>query len=206
VLFLSGAVYPPALTDRRLGVMLQPKMGNRMPPDVLWAADNGCFSQGDRFNLPAYYRWLEARQIHQDRCLFAVAPDVVGDAEATWRRSRDVLPELRARGYRAALVAQDDVDPTTLDWSAFDVLFIGGTTRWKLSEPAYEIAAEAKRRGKWIHLGRVNSAKRLIAAAMAGYDSADGTFLAFGPDKNLPRLLSWLDRLDRQPVMRLEVP
>jgi hypothetical protein len=43
-------------------------------------------------------------------------------------------------------------------------------------------------------MGRVNSLRRLRLAARDGYDSVDGTFLAFGPDKNLPRLLAYLRR------------
>jgi hypothetical protein len=46
--------------------------------------------------------------------------------------------------------------------------------------------------GKGTHMGRVNSNRRLQYAATIGCDSADGTYLAFGPDQNLPRLLWWL--------------
>ena len=42
-------------------------------------------------------------------------------------------------------------------------------------------------------MGRVNSLRRLRLAAADGYDSVDGTFLAFGPDVNLPRLRAWLE-------------
>jgi hypothetical protein len=34
-----------------------------------------------------------------------------------------------------------------------------------------------------------------------GCDSADGTFLTFGPDVNLPRLLAWLERADEKPML-----
>lgn len=30
-----------------------------------------------------------------------------------------------------------------------------------------------------------------------GCDSADGTYLAYGPDTNLPKLETWLRKLDR---------
>ena len=33
-------------------------------------------------------------------------------------------------------------------------------------------------------------------ALSGGLDSADGTFLSFGPDKNLPQLLNWLDHIE----------
>lgn len=180
--------------------MYTPNMSNRI--DILervpyWAADTGCYSAttSREFDLTAYLKWLEERTCHQQRCLFATAPDIVGDAQATWRRSVDVLPQLRAVGYRAALVAQDGMESMPIEWAAFDCLFVGGTTEWKLSEAAYEIAREAKACGKWLHMGRVNSRRRLVAAAVSGYDSADGTYVAFGPDKNLPKLVSWLDEL-----------
>lgn len=50
-------------------------------------------------------------------------------------------------------------------------------------------------------MGRVNSRTRLGIAEWFGCDSADGTYLAYGPDKNLPRLLRWLDELDRRPSL-----
>ena len=51
--------------------------------------------------------------------------------------------------------------------------------------------AEAKRRGKQVHMGRVNSARRYRYAEAIGCDSADGTYIAFGPDVNLPKVLAW---------------
>lgn len=61
------------------------------------AADNACFSQGDSFSLAAFCTWLEGKRHYQHTCLFAeTLPDVVEDAEATWVRSRSLLPELRA--------------------------------------------------------------------------------------------------------------
>jgi hypothetical protein len=50
-------------------------------------------------------------------------------------------------------------------------------------------------------MGRVHSLDRLRAAVGIGCDSADGTFLRFGPDTNWPRLKYWLDHLDEQQGM-----
>lgn len=197
MIYLSGAIHPEALGRRPdLGVMLTPMMGNRPKlANVTWGADNGCFATPEKYTDEMYRAFLVRYQAHRDRCLFATAPDVVGDAAATLARSLDALPWIRALGYRAALVAQDGLEDLSVPWDAFDVLFVGGTTDWKLSEAAYALAAEADARGKWTHQGRVNSWRRLKAAAVSGFDSADGTFLAFGPDRNLPRLLGWLDTL-----------
>lgn len=54
---------------------------------------------------------------------------------------------------------------------------------------------------RWVHMGRVNSKKRLDTARAMGCDSVDGTYLTFGPDTNLPRLLSWLAAAAREPML-----
>lgn len=159
--------------------MLTPSMGNKLPPDVLWAADTGCFKHPERFNLGQYLRWLHARSYAANRCLFATAPDVVGDPRATWERSKAVLPEIRYLGYKAALCAQDGIEETEIPWAAFDALFIGGSTEWKLGPSVELLIRAARRQGKWVHVGRVNSAKRYRMFRLDDCDSADGTFIAF---------------------------
>lgn len=191
MLFLSGCVRPFDDLPSSVGWMMTPMMGNNPKDGRVWAADNGCFAQPKKFRLDGYLDWLAKRT--PERCLFATAPDVVGDAGATWERSRDVLPMLRALGFPAALVAQDGLTVEACPWGTFDALFMGGSNRFKLSETAYALMVEAKARGHWVHAGRVNSWLRFRAMAAAGADSVDGTFLAFGPDKNLPRLRRWLD-------------
>ena len=199
MIYLSGAVRQEFARCPDLGWMLTPMMGNR--PDLegsIWGADNGCFSAPHKFVLDEYLNWLGERSRWHERCLFATAPDVVGDAKATMAKSLPVLPQLREMGYRAALVAQDGLEDMEVPWDAFDCLFVGGSTAWKLGESAYRLAAEADRRGKWTHMGRVNSLRRLKACAVAGYDSADGTYVAFGPDINVLRVQAWMSTLRMQ--------
>ena len=176
--------------------MLTPAMHRRNCHGLAYAVDTGCYKNPDGFDLAGYLARLEDWRELNDKPLFATAPDVVGDPAETWRRSEQVLPVLREHGHSAALVAQDGL--TDPDWDTFDCLFVGGTTAWKLSESAYRLAAEAKTRGKWIHMGRVNSANRFLAAAGAGYDSADGTFVGWGPDIRLPEVASWLRQAGQQ--------
>ena len=83
---------------------------------------------------------------------------------------------------------------------------IGGTTSWKLGPAAAGLAAQARRRGLWVHLGRVNSLRRLRYAQAIGCHSVDGTFLAFGPDRNLPTLLRWLGELHAPQVHGVSDP
>jgi len=174
-----------------LGSIHTPKQGNAWVDGAEWCADNGCFGKGFPGEA-AWFAWLTKHADKAASCLFAVAPDVVGDAAATLARSAPWLPKIRALGYSAAFVAQDGQESLPVPWGEFDVLFIGGTTEWKLGSAARELIVDAKQRGKWVHMGRVNSAKRLRYAEAIGCDSADGTYIAFGPDRNLPRMLGWV--------------
>lgn len=192
------------LRHSMLGCMVTPDNDRGVPDGLPWAADNACFARGDSFDEGRWLDWLGSRPYPRETCLFAVAPDVLGDAEATLRRSTPYLPLIRDRGYPVAYVAQDGFDPSRMPWGAFDALFIGGTTAWKRSERGgYAAIGEGKHRGKWVHVGRVNGGPFLRHVAGAGADSADGTGLAINPSQNWPRLAGWLDGLTAQPPMTL---
>lgn len=208
--YLSGAVRGDVLAHNGMGVMLTPNMGNR--PDLsrtTWAADTGCFSARTPFRLDVYLSWLVQLLPYRATCLFATAPDVIPmhlhdesqAAALTWARAQYTLPVIRALGFRAAYVAQNGLERMAVPWDAFDVLFIGGTTAWKLSEQVACLVAEAKRRGKNVHMGRVNSGKRLRYAYEIGCDSADGTYLKYGPDVNFPKVRRWLRDVEMRPSL-----
>jgi hypothetical protein len=181
-------------------MMLTPNMGNRVPEDRVWAADTGCFSPSgaSSYTWEKYRSWLLRWQNEQGRCLFATAPDVVGNARATMNAALPILPLIRELGYRAALVAQDGLEDEVVPWDALDCLFVGGTTRWKLSETAHELMQEARGRGKWVHAGRVNSLRRLRQMELSGAHSADGTYVAFGGDKNARKVEGWMRQIQQQ--------
>lgn len=176
-----------------------PAQGNLRPPGIAWCADNGCFSDGYPGDV-AWFAWLTANATDAGTCVFAVAPDVVADAAATLARSLPWLPKIRALGYPAAFVAQNGLTSETCPWGEFDVLFIGGDDAFKLGRDARQLIREAKARGKWVHMGRVNSEKRMRYAQAVGCDSVDGTYLTFGPDVNLPKVLGWLRGTDAAPL------
>ncbi len=50
----------------------------------------------------------------------------------------------------------------------------------------------------------MNSRKRLAHAIVVGAETADGTYLAFGPANNLPLLLGWLADLKQRPPADLQ--
>lgn len=171
-------------------------MGQQPPAGMAWAADNGRFSAPQNYSDEKYLAWLA--RMPAASCLFATAPDVVGDAAATLALSMPMFAAIRTAGYRVALVAQDGLERLTVPWDDFDCLFIGGTTTWKLGEPAVELIAEAKRRGKWVHMGRVNSLRRMRYAESIGCDSADGTVLKHDPNRPVA---SWARTVTANPSL-----
>jgi len=190
-----------AMTAGQLGTIITPKQRQGVPLGATWCADNGCFGKGYPGD-DAWIAWLIGLQHDLTKCEFAVAPDVVGDAVATMARSAPWL-KCRDLGYPAAFAAQDGLEKCVIPWSTFDVLFIGGSTEWKEGPHAQDIAGEARARGLRVHMGRVNSKRRLLIAKEFGCTSADGTFISFGPDKNLPLMLRWLKEVEETTVAAL---
>lgn len=198
----SGPDVRAAMSAGLIGCMTTPAQGNRIPDGAEYACDNGKFGKGWP-GADAWYDWL-SRTVDRygaDRCLWAVAPDVPFDAAGTLAESMPWLAKIRELGVPAAFAAQDGCDQLGVPWDAFDVLFIAGSTEWKTGPVAEQLAREAKARGKQIHMGRVNSRQRLRTAEWFGCDTADGTYLAFGPDKNLALLRGWLDELHHAPSL-----
>jgi hypothetical protein len=193
IYYFSGIIIE--LQHPRLAFMNTPQMANILAPDTRWAADNGRFNAPEKYTDDGYLAWLDRQ--HRKNCAFATAPDVLGNHLATVELSRPLFTRLRALGYRPAFVAQDGWYSKTTPWNEFDVLFIGGSTEFKLSLAAYNAIQEAKQRRKWVHMGRVNSFKRLRYAARIGCHCADGTFLKYAPLHNISRMLRWFDKLDR---------
>lgn len=187
-----------------LGRLAVPRCFRRMNEThgagVPWAADNGAFGGLDE---SAWLRMLDGLQ-GVPGCLFAAVPDEVGSAEATAELWRRWLPVVRDRGLPPAWVAQDGAGPLDIPAEA-EAVFIGGTTEFKLGHDAREIVAAARRRGLWIHVGRVNTMRRLRYCQSIGVDSVDGSkwprfkdhylagalaFLAGGEQMALPELAS----------------
>lgn len=188
------------------GLIVQPNSGYR-PAFVLdapWIADCGVFGadRTSKFDEPRWRTFLERFAPHADRCVFAVVPDVVGDHEATlaqWDTYADVVTGF---GYRPAFVLQDGCTPDEIPEDAYAV-FVGGSDRFKLSAEARVCVDSARDLAMWTHMGRVNSRHRLLLAASWGIDSVDGTYAAFGPDINFPRILAWVEEANNREALCL---
>jgi hypothetical protein len=181
-----------------LGVMIQPRCAMPARRDrYVFAADNGCFNEATWVGEQDWLLW--AGLLPADRCLFVTCRDVYrpvqATAEATWRRSEPYFETLRTLGHRPAIVCQhgaDECEPLWDECERWDALFVGGDDAWKMSSAAHDCVREAQLLGKWVHVGRVNTWRRFREVADWNANSVDGTFLAYGPDANGPRLRSWL--------------
>jgi hypothetical protein len=204
---------------RELAMIATPRQGNKIPAGAFWIADNGrgpgkagVITGGcgkGWVGAGKWLAWLAGYSAEdRERCLFAAAPDVVGDAAATAELSRPYFAQVRALGFPVALVLQDGQEHVPVPWDEIDAVFVGGSDDFKLGPVAAALAAEARAHGKWVHVGRVNSFKRLAYSFLIGADSADGTYLTYGarraplPNLNLPKVIGWLERLNGGPAYR----
>jgi hypothetical protein len=184
ILFVSGATR----TAKRypVGELIVP--GARSRPDSLrlapglWAGDNGGYSG---FDAEAFVGMLE-RFYGRPGCRFITAPDAVADAHETLRQWPFWSRVIRGVGFVPALVGQDGMTTADVPWREIGALFIGGSTEWKLGPQAEALIAVAKARGLWVHMGRVNSTKRIWEAARKGCDSFDGGQYSQWPDRRMP--------------------
>lgn len=189
VLFnLTGSSAELAAREMGLSEMGWPDFGQLSSPvpryrnwgsgtNRLFGVDNGAFSGFDEKEFYATLRRSGPEDM--PRCKFVACPDVVGDSKATgelFKQWRD-----RLEGWPVALVTQDGLKIEDVPWDRIDAVFVGGSDQWKFCQNSIEICQEAKRRGLWIHVGRVNTWKRAISAQIIGADSMDGTGLATYP-------------------------
>lgn len=203
MLYLSGSrneAHAHLYETGQLGLLRTPRNGYRLDGVAVWALDNGAFT-GQYPGDQEYLDLLAQLAPHRDRCLFVAAPDVVGDAPATLDLFPPMATRIAAAGWPVALVGQDGMENLDVPWHLVDWVFIGGSTDWKLGPGARELVRQARAHGKQVHVGRVNSERRFrYAAHVLGADTADGTFLAFGPDTLMPRFRAW-QQLARQGVL-----
>jgi hypothetical protein len=173
-----------------VGRLLSPRQFSRAEETadtgMPWAADNDCF-QG--LDADAYRRMLDAIY-GLPGCKFVVAPDVVADWQATRELFDEWYVELSAAWLPIAYVIQDGQPTRSVPWGSIDCLFVGGSTEYKCSDQAHDLVREARLREKWVHMGRVNTARRMTLAKSWGCHSIDGTSVSMFTDKRLPERLA----------------
>jgi len=157
----------------KIGLLISPKGWRSTVPEYLpYALDNGAYTGFDEVLFMDILR--DVPIMH--RPLWVVVPDVVGDATATtarWHVWHNRIP------FPLAFAVQDGHRPEDVPKTAFCV-FVGGSTAWKLAN-----AHKFKGVTKWLHIGRVNTERRLCWAERIGADSVDGTGFFRGDQKQL---------------------
>lgn len=141
-----------------------------------YALDNGAwtaFSQGRPFDDRAFVLALRKLGSGAD---WTVIPDIVAGGPASLEMSLRWMRQVLDESPRALLAVQDgmttdDVRPFLGDRVG---IFVGGSTDWKLATlPVWcELGREV---GCWVHVGRVNTRKRILACSGSGATSFDGT-------------------------------
>ena len=136
---------------------------------VRWGLDNGCFTT---FKERTWSTMLTEAKCLDVKPTFVCLPDVVGDA----RRTLELFThfEVETMGMARALVLQDGIGGFSIPWNKISAVFVGGSDKFKESQEAQAACRAAKVLGKWVHVGRVNTAER-TRFWLGKADSLDGS-------------------------------
>lgn len=153
-------------------------MGPLRTEGFQYGLDNGAwtaFQQGIPFHEAAFQYALDTLGAGAD---WTVVPDIVGGGRASLDLSLAWLDQVKRRTPVALLAVQEGITPEDV-WRYVGPkvgIFVGGRpdTTWKL-DTLPEWCELGRATGAWVHVGRVNSAKRINACSAAGATSFDGT-------------------------------
>ena len=154
-----------------------------------WCGDNGSFT--NVFEEDKFFCFLDRMLPYKEKCKFIACPDTLCDPVDTMKKWELYAERIKNLGYPVAFVCQDGQENLPFP-SNYDALFIGGSTEWKLGGGALQCIREAKKNNKFVHVGRVNSLKRVKHFMLEGVDSVDGTHVCFEPDKAIERIKKWM--------------
>ncbi len=180
-----------------LGHLYSPGSQRGPYPWLPYALDNGRFvawSSKAEWDAPAYLQLLEWAGSSRPRPSWALVPDVVADREGTLREWDRWAPIVAAHGFPLAFAVQDGMTASDVPSEAA-VVFVGGSTAWKL-KTAHEWCDRFER----VHIGRVNTYGRLLWAQRVGAWSVDGTGWGRGDRYQLAGLQRWLEEVKGERV------
>lgn len=141
-----------------------------------YAIDNGAWTshqKGEPFQEAPFRQLLRS---HGELADWVVVPDIVAGGEESLKMSTRWIPEVLSQTRQALFAVQDGMSPAQVVplLGSRVGIFVGGSTEWKLQTlPEWGRVAEA--RGCWLHVGRVNSARRIHLCGRARAHSFDGT-------------------------------
>ena len=163
-----------ALANAGWGLVLTPDCTDRHGFAAV-GIDNGAWGCFQRKVDWTPERWQPLVERHPD-ARWAVAPDIVCGGAESLARSVSWLPWLLARQQTVLIAVQNGMTAKEIAPLVGPRvgIFVGGDSEWKeQSLPVWgRLAAQT---GCYLHVGRVNTARRIRLCAMAGADSFDGT-------------------------------
>jgi hypothetical protein len=180
----------------RVGVLYSVGVNSPSPLSLPWVLDNGCYPawQKQQKWLPAgFLRLLSKAAGIPTPPQWVVVPDVVADKDATLRQWAVWAHIIRDNfGYPLAVAVQDGMYPRHIEAlrPEPDVIFVGGTTRWKWRTLPMWTKAFPR-----VHVGRANTHHMLWSVQYHGAESSDGT--GWWHHIQLQDLKRYLDRSTR---------
>lgn len=161
-----------------------------------YAIDNGAwwaFQTGNAFDGDAFRRCCDAFAGGAD---WIVIPDIVAGGARSLEFSLSWRAELRGYGRPLLLAVQNgmEVEHVRPHVGGEVGIFVGGDTEWKIATMRVwgRLAAEVD---CYLHVGRVNTVRRVVMCAAAGAHSFDGS----GPSKysrDVPKLSNAIQQPD----------
>lgn len=165
---------------------------------IPFALDNDAFASWTskkEWNEKAWIEMLEKVKVSGLIPKWVLVPDTVADRKATLDKWKKYAPIAAEFGWPLAFALQDGM--TKKDIPKDCVLFVGGTYDWKWKTLPMWCETDRK-----IHVGRVNSVKKLLACERLGVSSVDGTGWLRGTEngKQATDLGEWLSGIRPQDV------
>lgn len=179
--YLAGAF--PGL----IGHLFSPGSQRGPFPFCKYAFDNGVFAKGNDWDSAVWVKMLEWGKLSGQSPIWNLVPDAVGDRDATLRKWDEFSPVARQYGWPLAFAVQDGMAERDVPPDAA-VVFVGGSTEWKWD--TYRDWCSAFPR---VHIGRVNTYRRLFDCHDAGAESIDGTGWTRGDQRQWRGLNAYLE-------------
>lgn len=196
MIYFSDTYYPELDIDK-FGLILTARSITKRRISAIesgysFCIDNDAFS--GKFTKEGFTKILNLFSSHSRSCAFVSMPDVLGDSEATydqffvWQKFMQILyPQ-----YKIAFVLQDNCYQIPVTADAY---FLGGSTKYKMSQEAKKLVIDLKALNYYVHVGRVNSYKRFKYFYDLGVDSVDGTHVHYKPSVIIPEMTEWFERV-----------
>jgi hypothetical protein len=172
-------------------------------PWLSYAIDNGkfpCFTTGRPWDESEFMKMVDKSVACEQKASWVVVPDCVGDRTETLHLWEAWAPRLKQTGIPLAFAAQDGMEFSDVPSDA-DIVFLGGTTKWKRDNIVPWCAHFPR-----VHVGRINTEKWLWYCDQAGAESCDGTGWFRGDKKQLAGLFHYLEVSDWEGKIENDLP